>query len=349
MMMKLLIKYSLISAIVFSFAACTTESVQKEEFLVQNEAKIRLAFGSCAHSYDTLNIFDAINGLEPDVWIWLGDIVYGDTHDMDVLKEKYDKQKAKPQYQKLLTQSEVIGTWDDHDYGINDGGKYYSMKKESKEVLLDFLDVDNSNPMTNREGVYSNYSVKVDDKIIKVLLLDTRYFRDTLSADTATLARYLPNLEGDILGKEQWEWLQRELSDDSTDLFVIGSSIQLIAEEQGFEKWDNFPAARNRFFEMLTITEDTPVFIISGDRHMAEMSKINLDNVNYPLYDLTASGLTHTWGMYRDEANQYREGDLIVARNFGMLDIEFVDNRPVVRAQVINEEGKSLLMQTVQY
>jgi alkaline phosphatase D len=34
----------------------------------------------------------------------------------------------------------VIGTWDDHDYGLNDAGKEYSGKVFSQRLMLDFLD-----------------------------------------------------------------------------------------------------------------------------------------------------------------------------------------------------------------
>ena len=132
----------------------------KEEFsdiIYRDELpEVRIAFGSCAHSYDTLKIFDAINAQEPEVWIWLGDIVYGDTHDMKVMREKYERQKAKPEYQQLLKQSKVIGIWDDHDYGVNDGGKYYSMRDESKEELMRFLDVEENDPVRSREGAYAS-------------------------------------------------------------------------------------------------------------------------------------------------------------------------------------------------
>jgi hypothetical protein len=35
---------------------------------------------------------------------------------------------------------QVIGTWDDHDYGLNDAGKEFSGKVITQRLLLDFLD-----------------------------------------------------------------------------------------------------------------------------------------------------------------------------------------------------------------
>lgn len=336
--------------LVIFFLSCTTKEDFSSVILKRDSPEVSIAFGSCAHSYDTLEIFGAINQQNPDVWVWLGDIVYGDTHDMAVLREKYDRQKAKPEYQQLLKQSKVVGIWDDHDYGVNDGGKFYAKKKESKEELLRFLDVAENDPVRSREGAYASYSVMAGDKEIKIILPDTRYFRDTLMADTLTTARYLPNQAGNVLGEEQWSWLKTELEQSSADLHIIGMSIQLIAEEQGYEKWANFPTERQRFFQLLTeVSAETPTLIISGDRHMAELSMIEIDGLNYPLYDLTASGLTHTWGMSRPEPNQYRIDSLIVAKNFGLLDISFPEGLPNVNLQVQNELGAVLLNKVIRY
>ena len=207
--------------LVIASSSCM-ENEKFSEIIYSDELpEVRIAFGSCAHSYDTLKIFDAINAEEPAVWIWLGDIVYGDTHDMSVLRQKYDRQKVQQEYQELLERTKVVGIWDDHDYGINDGGRYYSKRVESKEELLRFLDVAERDPVRSREGAYASYSVLAGDKEIKIILPDTRYFRDTLAPDTLTIARYLPNETGTILGETQWQWLARELATSTADLHYL--------------------------------------------------------------------------------------------------------------------------------
>lgn len=40
----------------------------------------------------------------------------------------------------FLCSSQIVGTWDDHDYGLNDAGKEYEGKDASQQVMLDFLD-----------------------------------------------------------------------------------------------------------------------------------------------------------------------------------------------------------------
>ena len=297
-----------------------------------------VAFGSCSRQNDPNQMWSEICDSNPDIWIWLGDIIYADTHNMDTMKSMYAKQKSHPDYQRLLKQSQVIGIWDDHDYGVNDGGKKYSKKKESKEQLLEFLDVSNENDVYNHDGVYTSYTFGRDDRKIKVILLDTRYFRDTLDRSQTKGFRYDPNPTGDILGKQQWKWLQKELKKSDARINIIGSGIQFISSEHGYEKWSNFPKARQRMIDLLTKTKPLNPIIISGDRHIAEISKLDIPNVG-PLYDFTSSGLTHTWSTVSNEPNRFRTGDLIAKKNYGLILIDWSQTNPVVTFQIKGHEG----------
>ena len=37
------------------------------------------------------------------------------------------------------SQTKIIGTWDDHDYGLNNGGSDFKRKDEYREMFLDFI------------------------------------------------------------------------------------------------------------------------------------------------------------------------------------------------------------------
>lgn len=342
--------YKFLSLIlVAGIISCNQQSKPKEVLAVVAGNEITIAFGSCAHSYDSMPIFKAIASHKPAVWVWLGDIMYGDSHDMAVLEKKYNIQKEKPEYKNLMATSKIIGIWDDHDYGINDGGKYYSKKKESKELLLDFLDVAEDDPVRTHDGAYSAHDISIGDKLLKIILLDTRYFRDTLDADLGSTARYLPNLAGDILGEEQWQWFEKTLRNSTADFHILGSGIQVIADEQGYEKWANFPKSRARMFNLLAEINPKPLIIISGDRHIAEVSRIDIPGLAYPLYDFTASGLTHTWGMYWNEPNRYRVDSLIAFKNFGLLKIDLQRANPLVTLEVRGENDELIQETKIEY
>lgn len=300
----------------------------------------RIAFGSCSHQDDSVQMWRAIINQKPDVWIWLGDNIYGDTEDMTLLEGKYDLQKDHPDYQELLQLCPVIGTWDDHDYGVNDGDKSFLKKKESKELALQFLDVPKKAEVRKREGLYQSFEFGKGDQLIKIILLDTRYFRDTLLRSTEKSTRYQTNLEGDILGEEQWRWLHNELKNSRASIHIIGSSIQFLANDHAFEKWGNFPKARQRMLGLLAELKPRNTFFISGDRHIAEISKMPVPELPYPLYDFTASGLTHTWSSSWEEPNAFRIGQLIIQENFGLIKINWTGNLPLLEFEVRGHDDK---------
>lgn len=308
----------------------------------------RLAFGSCSRHTSENQLWEEVNAEKPDMWIWSGDNIYADTHDMRKMRLMYEQQKNRTAYQKLREQATVYGTWDDHDYGVNDGGKFFSMKDPSKELLLDFLDVPVDAKVRNHTGVYQSYITGTDQKKIKILLLDTRYFRDTLMPSATKGKRYEINPDGDILGEAQWEWLKTELTNSEAAVNIIVSSIQFIANDHGFEKWGNFPRARKRMIDLLEEVKPNFTFFISGDRHIAEVSRMNLPGLSYPLYDITSSGLTHTWSVIGTEENKARVSPLIVERNFGVIDIRWKGKLPKTHLRIIGPKGKVLHAQVIQ-
>ncbi|MBT1702523.1 alkaline phosphatase D family protein [Chryseosolibacter indicus] len=298
----------------------------------QPHADVVIAFGSCSRQSEQEQLWAEVLKQKPKLWVWGGDNIYGDSHDINVLKQKYDQQKHHPDYQKLLNACAVTGTWDDHDYGVNDGGKYFSKKDESKKLLLSFLGIGQNHPVHKHEGVYHSYVLGKGKQKIKVLNLDTRYFRDTLRREfyydeslKDSVSRYKQNLNGDILGEAQWQWLEHELKNSDASLHIINSSIQVISAEHRFEKWANFPTARKRLLELLKKYSHKGILIISGDRHIAEFSQLQQNGDNYPLVDFTSSGLTHTWNVKSNdgstpvETNRHRINDMVIQKNFGII------------------------------
>ena len=177
---------------------------------------------------------------------------------------------------------------------------------------------------------------------IKLILLDTRYFRDSLEINLDRPPLYHPNLEGTILGEAQWQWFEKELSNSEADIHLIGSSYQVIPNDHGYEKWGNFPAERKRFFDLIVKTKPARPIILSGDRHIAEISKFELDGLDYPLYEFTSSGLTHTWNTLRDEKNTHREGELIIEKNFGVIDIMHQGENILIKLQAYGSQNNLL-------
>lgn len=318
----------------------------------------RILFGSCAHQDKPQPIWEPINDLNPDLFIFLGDNIYGDTRDMAVLAEKYKKLGMKPGFKKLWANTPVVATWDDHDYGENDAGREYPMKQQSKEIFLDFWQEPSSSPRRRADdGIYTSYMLGQRGQQVQVILLDLRWDRSPLTHVSAAEARrrdqmafgpYLPDTgEGAaMLGENQWAWLEGEL-EKPAQLRVIGSSLQFISTFPGWEAWSLFPAERERMIKLIEKTRANGVLFISGDTHWAEISRQD-DHVPYPLYDFTSSGLTQTW--HNMSPNAYRlPGCLYTKPNFGVIEIDWNVPDPHIVLQARGEDGtpafeKSLLL-----
>lgn len=293
----------------------------------------RIAFGSCNKHDKPQPLWQPIVSNKPDIWLWTGDIVYADTTDMKAMESKYQSQKANKDYQTLLRTTTVIGTWDDHDYGQNNAGKEYTKRTESQQLLLDFLDEPANSPRRRQNGVYTSYIYGPPGKQVKVILLDVRYHKDA------------PGADGDLLGEQQWSWLEKELKNSKAAINLIASGIQIIPEEHKYEKWANWPKARQRLLKLIESTKVPGVILISGDRHFAEISKIKTNG--YPLYEITSSGMTHSWDNLKEEANRYREGNLFKYLHFGQIEINWNSKPVIVKLQIRDRQNQIQLQKQI--
>ncbi len=125
-------------------------------------------------------------------------------------------------------------------------------------------------------------------------------------------------------------------------MHIIASGIQFIPEEHIYEKWANFPAERKRLFDLIGQTNARGVILLSGDRHIAEISKYEHPGINYLIYEVTASGLTHSSTNNTGEPNRYRVGNLVNVLNFGLMEIDWSRQSPEVHFQVRGMENKLL-------
>lgn len=337
------------------YLAGASENVEPDTLEVADlsppEGLMTIAFGSCNREDKPQDFWPVIAKNKPETWLWLGDNVYADTGDRDQLQAEFDRQKNAPEYAAFLASvKQVYGIYDDHDYGLNDGGKEWEHKAMAQELLLDFLDVPADAAVRSQAGVYQSYTVGEGNNSVKIILLDTRYFRDAVVPPTKKGHRYGQNANGDILGEAQWAWLEKELTNSPAAAHVIGSSIQVLPQEHGYEKWDIFPAARERLLALLSATRPALPILLSGDRHLAEISRVAIEDQF--LYEITASGLTHSYEA-ADEPNAHRVSPLIGEKNFGLLhflagasglqllaEVRAIDNNEVLTSLAIGPDTK---------
>lgn len=260
----------------------------------ESDVVSHVAFGSCSKHDRRQPLWEPIVASKPDMFIWLGDAVYGDKmvypgsrepEPMDVVKGKYDKQKARADYKLLLDGvPRVLGTWDDHDFGCNNCGNEYVDKDESQQLFLDFIDESKDSTRRTRAGLYESWTYGPKGKRVTVILLDTRYFKNDGT--------------GEILGETQWQWLEKTLEQHSdSNLYLIGSGIQVLQSDRPVgERWAMYPNDKQRLFDTLARADLAGVSVLlSGDVHFGELTCAEA-GLNHPLLELTSSGMTHAWG-----------------------------------------------------
>ena len=278
-------------------------------FLISDEIKIGI--GSCLDQDFPQPIWQPIEEENLDYFIFLGDNVYGDSifENLYKMKRAYSKQeKLLPDF---LDQTDIFAIWDDHDYGKNDGGSDYKYKKLAENLFLDFWNVPINDVRRSREGIYFSENKVFFNKKYKLIFLDTRYFRSQLKGKKGS---YQKNNDesATILGKEQWTWLEKEL-DSNFDYLFIFSSIQIIPEDHGFEKWSNFPNDRTKLLKILEKYKDRTI-LFSGDRHRSGIYKRN------GIIEITSSSMNKPGSSFF-ETDKYLIGETYPQENYSVLKI----------------------------
>lgn len=312
----------------------------------------RIVFGSCCKQDKPAPIWDAIVAEKPELFLMIGDNIYGDSQDMAVLKAKWDTLGAMPGYRKLKQTCRVLATWDDHDYGADDAGVEFPKKKESQQLFLDFFDEPADSSRRKQEGVYTSYEFGPVERRVQVILLDTRYHRSPLKksgrkkGDSGFLGPYTKNTDpgATILGEAQWSWFEAELRKPAI-VRIIASSIQVLPNQHYWEKWGNFPQERVRFMQAIRDAKANGVIVLSGDRHSAEISR-NDRLVGYPLFEVTSSSLNAP-AQPKEEPNRDRVGGLHGQENFGVVSIDWSLPDPVITLDLRDVTGKPIESQKV--
>lgn len=295
---------------------------------------LRVGFGSCYDVKKNSSVWSGIQRLKPDVWISLGDNVYTSDFDMEELERSYRRLLQTPDFRDFRKSVSFLATWDDHDYGLNNGGADFRFKNRSRDLFYEFIGVSHNAPVRKQGGVYHASTKVFGSFTARILLLDLRSGLRKPAAGSG--------LPGQMMDAEQWRWLEHQLRLPA-DLVLIGSSIQVLAEEHRFEKWANIPSERERLFELVTSATSSPVVFLSGDRHFHEFSALPLSDGRW-LTEVTSSGLNKGVAPDRlpEETNRYR-----VLRaggsGFGVIDLG-VDALGKLRAEALLLDTEGALM-----
>lgn len=307
-------------------------------------------FGSCIKQDRPAPVLEIMANQHPDVAIFLGDNIYGDSADMSVLRAKYQRLGELPGFQQLTSSAITLATWDDHDYGVNDGGADFPQREASEQLFLDFWKFPKTASERAHPGVYGSHLLGPVGQRLQVILLDTRYFRSSLkSGERRDGGAYVPDDDSSktMLGEAQWSWLANELRKPA-EVRILASSIQFLPTSDGQECWANLPHERQRLLDLIEETKAFNLIVISGDRHWAEISRTNF--ADHSIYEFTSSSInqlhprgTPTRNENRDEPKTYHK------ENFGLMTIDWRENGPELRIEIRDAENQPQLTKTVTF
>jgi alkaline phosphatase D len=295
----------------------------------------RIAVTSCSNEDRPAPLFGTIQQRRTDLLLMLGDNVYGsntpDDPMLSGLRDAYAMMAQRGEFAGLVGAVPTLAVWDDHDFGKNDAGGDFAHKATAQQMFNRFWRIPSGDPLRSRPGIYRTTTSGPPGRRTQIILLDTRYFRSPLVPTDQRNApgreRYLPHPRGanvTLLGEDQWRWLQAQLREPA-DLRLICSSIQVVADGHGWERWGNFPDERDRLYRLIGSTGAGGVVFLSGDRHHGSVHRSRPDGL-YPLHDLTASAINMPSSMVAaDGRSMLEDGPTRIGAGYGPVNFGEVE------------------------
>ncbi|CAJ1946225.1 unnamed protein product [Cylindrotheca closterium] len=144
--------------------------------------------------------------------------------------------------------------------------------------------------------------LSIGNRLVAVFVLDVRSNRTPWPK---TLKEKVMNKnDGCMLGDEQFKWFETAIGRSNATVNIIVTGLQVHAERYydsaKVENWNGFPKSQHRLYQALLQPNVRAPIVISGDVHHAQLLRKDCrqrgSNTLRPLYEVTTSGMTHSWG-----------------------------------------------------
>lgn len=274
---------------------------------------VKFAVVSCMNDYfkqDQKKIWEDLISKNPEVILAIGDNSYADMDGEKAVPEasstllwrRYSETRQAVELYHIEKLIPVIATWDDHDYGMNDGDRRYKTKNDSQAIFYSFFQQDFNDPQFSRgPGVSAIYRHGKQSFVF----LDNRTYRSMDQLPTVCKIKkdhkycqprenkngpdVLAKKEGEThFGQEQEKWLLQQLKATKGPVYLIAGD-QWFGGYHPFESYEgNHPRNFKDFMAKVAKTKARVVFI-GGDRHNFELSRIEKDWLGYETFELISS------------------------------------------------------------
>jgi alkaline phosphatase D len=313
-----------------------------------------IAFGA-AIVPKPIPIFNVVASQKPDLFIFLGDNVCCEIEPsnstLPELRALYGELAASPNFRLLRRSVPTLATWDDHDYGENDGGGSFRYKATSARVFKTFWNT--THRLSGIPGIYDSYTFGPTGRRTQIILLDDRYDRGPLAHVKETfLGNTTPSTSPHqrMLSEAQWNWLAGKLREPANLRFIV-SSTQVMADGHHWESWRNFPLEQQRLFRLIGDTKAKGVIFISGDRLLGAIYR-RKNVLAYPAYEITSSGLNLSFtdvakSSSTSERSTGQLAPMYTKLNYGVVSIDW--QRKQLRLEIRNAAGSAVRSQRIAF
>ena len=300
-----------------------------------DDRPLRLVFSSCARTGSNGQVFDAIRRLDPDVYVNIGDLHYGDVFvdDVDDYRQVLDVQLTRPAQAALYRSTPIAYVWDDHDYGPNDSNRNAPGRAAAITAYREYV------PHYDLAGPESAIFQAFTIGTTRIVMTDARSARDPQRApDTPSKT---------MLGDEQRRWLLSELERSAAehDLVIWANPVPWVdPAEPGADSWAGYDAERRLIADHIASLGIDNLVMVSGDAHMVAID--DGTHTNHSSVDGRGFPLLHVAALDRPGSTKggpYTQGPITGGGHFGVIEVEPTDGGLAVAMIAENWRGDELL------
>lgn len=290
--------------------------------------RVVVSFVSCVDVEPT-GIWNEMEKLKVDAVCLMGDTPYIDSSDLEVARKKHRLFLQMPDLARLGQTTSVVGIWDDHDFGKNNGNglNLREGKSRTRQAFVDYRAHDRYGD--GREGVYH----KMDLGGLEIFFLDPRYFSQTEPSP-------IDGTQPTCFGRQQWDWLLQGLRDSKAKFKVLAMGA-IWQDKKNSETDDMFTYwyERDALLDFIKEEQISGVTLLGGDIHVARHLK-HPERVGYDLHDFIISPGHERTITGLDVYHPSLLWSLVEGRQFLMLTADTGGDKPSLTIEFRQPEGR---------
>ncbi len=300
-------------------------------------ADFHIGFGGCAgYTPQHERVWRTIDRYDFPAFLLTGDNVYIDQPEHPAGQQYcYYRRQSRPEFRALTSSQSIFAIWDDHDFSVNDGwGGPEVDQPEWKVPVWEVFRNNWNNPYYGggelRPGCWFDLSIADAD----IFMLDDRMYRTNPDEPSPTM-----------LGPDQKTWLFEKLQESTGTFKLLVTSVPWAygAKPGSLDPWQGYREERAEIFSFLHENRVEGVILLSGDRHRADVWKIERPE-GYDLYEFQNAQLTniHTHQTMEAAEFSYNQKNM-----FGRLAFDTTASDPSVTYEIITIDDESVHSTTV--